>query len=80
MIRIENLSHTYKNRNEEAVKNIRLHVKKGESLVIIGSSGSGKSTLLKCINRLVESSSGNVLIDGKNITNSSINLLTTAIN
>ena len=32
MIKIENLSHTYKNRNEEAIKNINLHIKKGESV------------------------------------------------
>jgi len=67
MIKIEGLSHTYKNRNENAVKEVTLHIKKGESIVIIGSSGSGKSTLLKCLNRLVEPSSGRVLINGKDI-------------
>tara|TARA_Y100000310_G_scaffold345796_1_gene470070 strand:+ start:5850 stop:6623 length:774 start_codon:yes stop_codon:yes gene_type:complete len=67
MIKIENLSHTYKNRNEEAVKNINLHIKKGESVVIIGSSGSGKSTLLKCINRLIEPNSGEIFIEGEDI-------------
>lgn len=67
MIKIENLSHTYKNRDEEAVKNINLHIKKGENVVIIGSSGSGKSTLLKCINRLVEPNSGKISIEGEDI-------------
>jgi len=67
MIRIENLSHTYKNRNEEAIKNINLHIKKGESVVIIGSSGSGKSTLLKCINKLIEPNSGKISIEGEDI-------------
>lgn len=67
MIKIESLTHTYKNRNEEAVKNINLHIKRGENLVIIGSSGSGKSTLLKCINRLVEPISGKVFIEGEDI-------------
>jgi phosphonate transport system ATP-binding protein len=69
MIKIENLSHTYNNRAEEAIKNINLHVKKGESLVIIGSSGSGKSTLLKCINRLIDPSSGSIHISGEEIIN-----------
>ncbi len=69
MIKIKNLSHTYKNRNEEAIKNIDLHIKKGESVVIIGSSGSGKSTLLKCINRLIEPTSGKVFVNGKDIIN-----------
>ncbi len=72
MIKIENLSHTYKNRNEEAVKNIDLHIKQGESVVIIGSSGSGKSTLLKCINRLIEPQSGKILINGEDIINCNI--------
>src|SRR3989339_501036 len=72
MIKIENLSHTYKNRSEEAVNNVNLHIKKGESVVIIGSSGSGKSTLLKCINRLVEPTSGRIFIDGEDIINCKI--------
>ncbi len=72
MIKIENLTHMYNNRNEEAVKNINLHIKKGESVVIIGSSGSGKSTFLKCINRLVEPTSGKVFIDGEDIINCKI--------
>lgn len=69
MIRIENLSHSYRNRNERALKDIDLHIRKGESLVIIGSSGSGKSTLLKCINRLIEPSYGKIFVDGEDILN-----------
>lgn len=67
MIKIKNLSHTYNNRNEEALKDVNLNIKKGENVVIIGSSGSGKSTLLKCLNRLVEPSAGNVFIDDEDI-------------
>lgn len=70
MIRIENLSHIYKNRDEEAIKNINLHIKKGESVVIIGSSGSGKSTLFKSISRLLEPLSGKIFIDGEDILSS----------
>ncbi len=72
MIKIKNLSHTYKNREDAAVKNISLHIKKGESVVIIGSSGSGKSTLLKCINRLIEPESGKILIQNEEILNCSL--------
>jgi len=71
MIKIENLSHTYQNRNEEAVKNVNLHIKKGESVVIIGSSGSGKSTFLKCINRLIDPFFGKILIGGHDISDCS---------
>lgn len=71
MIRIENLNHNYNDREEQAINDISLHIKKGESLVIIGSSGSGKSTLLKCINRLIEPNSGKIHIDNDDILNCS---------
>lgn len=71
MIKINNLTHTYGNRKEEALKSISLEIKKGENVVVIGSSGSGKSTLLKSINRLIEPSSGEIYINGKEILRSS---------
>ncbi len=71
MIEIKNLSHTYRDRDEEAVNNVSLKIKKGEKVVIIGSSGSGKSTLLKSINRLIEPSEGKILIAGEDILSSS---------
>ncbi len=43
-------------------------------LVIIGSSGSGKSTLLRCMNRLIEPTSGQVFFDGIEITKKSVNI------
>lgn len=67
MIKIKNLNHKYNGRDKSALKNINLHIKKGENLAIIGSSGSGKSTFLKCINRLIEPSAGEVLINDKDI-------------
>jgi len=71
MIKIEKLNHTYSNRNESAVKNVDLQIRPGESVVIIGSSGSGKSTLLKCLNRLIEPTSGKVFINNQEIINCS---------
>jgi ABC-type polar amino acid transport system ATPase subunit len=50
-----------------AVKGISFKVHEGESVAIIGSSGSGKSTVLRCINRLIEPTSGDVLLNGKKI-------------
>nr|WP_237733949.1 glutamine ABC transporter ATP-binding protein GlnQ [Serratia fonticola] len=44
--------------------NIDLHIKQGEVVVIIGPSGSGKSTLLRCINKLEEITSGELVVDG----------------
>jgi len=51
-----------------ALDGISLDIHQGEFLVLIGLSGSGKSTLLRCINRLVEPSSGTVAFDGVDIT------------
>lgn len=50
------------------LKGINLNVKKGDVLVIIGPSGSGKSTLLRCINLLEKPTSGNIFLEGNNIT------------
>jgi len=67
MIKIKNLNHRYKNEKEGALKKINLHIKEGDKVTIIGSSGSGKSTLLKCINRLIEPTSGEILVDNLNV-------------
>ncbi len=52
----------------EVLKGIDFSVMPGEVVCVIGPSGSGKSTLLRCVNRLEESSSGQVLIEGDDIT------------
>ena len=57
-----------------ALDDVSLDVNSGETVVIIGSSGSGKSTLLRCLNRLIEPTSGDVFIDGVKITNAKINM------
>ncbi len=51
------------------INNVSFTVKAGESFVVMGLSGSGKSTLIRCLNRLIEPTSGHVLIEGKDITN-----------
>ncbi|HKL98176.1 MAG TPA: ATP-binding cassette domain-containing protein, partial [Methanocorpusculum sp.] len=50
-----------------ALNNISFEVMRGETFVLMGLSGSGKSTLLRCINRLIEPTSGEIIIDGGNI-------------
>jgi general L-amino acid transport system ATP-binding protein len=50
------------------LKNINIHVKKGERIVICGPSGSGKSTAIRCINRLEEHQQGQIIVDGVELT------------
>jgi polar amino acid transport system ATP-binding protein len=54
-------------RTIKALIDFSTEIKKGEVVVIIGPSGSGKSTFLRCLNRLEEIDSGEILIDGVNI-------------
>jgi len=64
-IQLEGVSFAYKGRSEYALENISFHIKKGQTVGIIGSSGSGKSTLVNIIIGLLATSKGRVLIDGK---------------
>lgn len=67
MLQIRHLTHVYEG-GVQALTDVSFDVKPGEFLVIIGLSGSGKSTLMRCINRLVEPTSGQVLLDGVDVT------------
>lgn len=49
------------------VSDASFEVEEGEMFVVMGLSGSGKSTLIRCLNRLIEPTSGEILIDGKDI-------------
>lgn len=66
MLEIRNLTKIYGEGEEAhlAVDNVNLKVKQGEFVVLIGPSGCGKTTTLKMINRLVEPTSGEILING----------------
>ena len=65
MILAENISKNFD--GVEAVKNISFEVQEGQTMVFLGTSGCGKTTTLKMLNRLIEASSGQISINGKNI-------------
>src|SRR5947208_6268303 len=67
MLTIEHLHKTYPG-NVKALDDVSLEVRDGEFVVLIGLSGSGKSTLLRCINRLVEPTSGRDVLGGIDVT------------
>ncbi len=67
LLTLHDLHKVYPN-GTHALKGINLDVKEGEFLVVIGLSGSGKSTLLRCINRLIDPTSGSIRFAGKDVT------------
>ena len=67
MLRLEKLVKTYKT-GDQALKAVELTVPEGQVLALIGPSGAGKSTLIRCINRLVEPTSGKVYLGDVELT------------
>ncbi len=67
-ITIENLSFTYPGNKSETINNITLQINKGEIIALVGPNGAGKSTLVRLLCRLYEADSGNIRMDGKDIT------------
>jgi len=67
MLRLQQLTKRYKT-GDLALSNIDLDIPNGQVLALIGPSGAGKSTLIRCINRLVEPTSGNVSLNDLELT------------
>ncbi|MFD2043216.1 amino acid ABC transporter ATP-binding protein [Ornithinibacillus salinisoli] len=72
VIKVKNLKKNFG--DQEVLKDISVNVKESEVVCIIGASGSGKSTFLRCLNRLEDITAGEVIIDGKNITDKDANI------
>ncbi len=67
MLRIEDLVMQYKT-GDVALKHVNLEIPKGQVLALIGPSGAGKSTLIRCVNRLVQPTSGKIYLDDLELT------------
>ena len=67
MLQLAELTKRY-NTGELALKGVTLEIPKGQVLALIGPSGAGKSTLIRCVNRLVQPTSGSVVLKGTELT------------
>ncbi|WP_295686444.1 amino acid ABC transporter ATP-binding protein [uncultured Leptotrichia sp.] len=70
MVEVKNLKKQYG--DNVILKNINLYIDKGEVVSLIGPSGSGKSTILRCIADLESITSGEILIEGNNLTDKNV--------
>jgi polar amino acid transport system ATP-binding protein len=77
VIDVRNVNKTFRTPDSKEVRalvDFSTQINKGEVVVIIGPSGSGKSTFLRCLNRLEEIDSGEIIIDGVDIYDKNVNI------
>lgn len=74
-VEFKNVSFKYPDSEEYMIKNISFKVNKGETVAFIGSTGSGKSTLINLIPRFYDVTDGEILVDGINVKDYSLELL-----
>src|SRR6266700_4692517 len=66
-IAFDEVTKEYPGASKPAVDGVTFGVQEGSTCMLVGTSGSGKTTLLRMVNRLIEPTSGQILIDGKNV-------------
>ncbi|GAB3526497.1 betaine/proline/choline family ABC transporter ATP-binding protein [Arthrobacter monumenti] len=70
MIRLEELSKKFPGQKKNAVDSLTLDIPEGNIVVLVGPSGCGKTTTMKMINRIIEPTSGRIILDGEDVTSS----------
>ena len=68
----DNVSFAYKNRDTQALENVNIHIKAGQTVAFVGPSGAGKSTLMNLVLRFFDVTNGAIKIDGQDIRDVSI--------
>jgi ATP-binding cassette subfamily B protein len=66
-IEFRNVSFTYPDKEEPALKNVNFTIRAGEAIALVGRNGAGKTTLVKLLTRLYDPDEGEILIGGRNI-------------
>ncbi|MGH3666227.1 MAG: ABC transporter ATP-binding protein [Egibacteraceae bacterium] len=70
MIRLEHLTKRYPRQPEPAVEDLTMEIPEGEICILVGPSGCGKTTTMKLINRIIEPTSGRIILEGEDVTSS----------
>jgi ATP-binding cassette subfamily B protein len=78
-IEFNNVSFEYEDTRITALRNVSFTINKGETLAILGKTGAGKSSIVSLISRIYDVTSGEILIDGKNIKNVNLSDLRNSI-
>lgn len=68
MISFKHVDKVYNNSNQKALDDINLDIKQGEFVAIIGLSGAGKSTLIRTINKMIDTNSGELVVNGQDVS------------
>src|SRR5213596_1533613 len=67
MISLQHVSKRFPGSARDAVQDLSLDVPEGQTVVLVGPSGCGKTTTMRMINRLIEPTSGEILVDGRDV-------------
>lgn len=74
-IEFKNVTYIYPNTGIKALDNLSFSIKAGESLAVMGKTGSGKTTIALLLARLIDPTSGEILLDGKNLKDHNLTLV-----
>src|SRR5262249_27209607 len=66
-LELRHVAKTYAGADQPAIRDLSLEVPAGEILVLVGPSGCGKTTAMRLVNRMIEPTSGDILIDGRSV-------------